>query len=245
MINSSASQSHDRFATTRWSMVMQLGDRNSPEARDALGDLAQRYWYPVYAFVRRRGQSPPTAEQVTRDLLRRLLNDNDGKRQTGSGHYRSYLLDRVHSLLDDHWTVSASEQDVHDVEFRAPPDLERRFLCDHIAPSSPEQAFQRSFALVVLQRTLRRLRDEAAQTGRADMCRALEPFLARDPASADYERIAMQLRTRKVTLILALKRLRQRLRELAALELSDTVSSADALAGEQDALLSILGEITS
>jgi len=244
MMSSHASQSHDRFATTRWSMVMQLVDKDSPLARDALGDLAQRYWYPVYAFVRRRGHAPPMAEQVTRDLLRRLVNDSDGTQQIGSGHYRSYLLGRVHALLDDNWTVGPTEQDVPDIEFAAPPDLERRFLRDHIAPSSPEQAFQRSFALVVLQRTLRRLRDEAAETGRADMCRALEPFLARDPASADYERIAAQLRTRKVTLILALKRLRQRLRELAALELSDTVSSADALASEQDALLSILGEMT-
>jgi RNA polymerase sigma-70 factor (ECF subfamily) len=219
-----------------WSQGFAIG-------RDAPGDLAQRYWYPVYAFVRRRGQPPQIAEQVTRDLLRRLVNDNT--QQIGSGHYRNYLLGRVHALLDDNWTVSPSERDVPGIEFPAPPDLERRFLRDHIAPSSPEQAFQRSFALVVLQRTLRRLRDEAAETGRADMCRALEPFLARDPASADYERIAVQLRTRKVTLILALKRLRQRLRELAALELSDTVSSADALASEQDALLSILDEITS
>jgi RNA polymerase sigma-70 factor (ECF subfamily) len=224
-------------------MVMQLVDKDSPSARDALGDLAQRYWYPVYAFVRRRGQPAPMAEQVTRDLLRRLVNDNDGTQQVGSGHYRRYLLDRVRALLDNR-TASPSERD-DPGKFPAPPDLERRFLRDHVAPSSPEQAFQRSFALVVLQRSLRRVRDEAEETGRADMCRALEPFLARDPAFADYERIAIQLRTRKVTLVLALKRLRQRLRELAALELSDTVSSADALASEQDALLSILGEITS
>jgi hypothetical protein len=74
------------------------------------------------------------------------------------------------------------------------------------------------------------------------MCRALEPFLSRDPANADYERIAIQLRSRKVTLILGLKRLRQRLRELAAQELSDTVIGPADLANEQDALLAILGE---
>jgi RNA polymerase sigma-70 factor (ECF subfamily) len=134
--------------------------------------------------------------------------------------------------------IGAADQDLP-----APVDIERRYQRDHAEPSTPEQAFQRSFALVVLQRTLRRLRNEAAQSGRQDMCRALEPFLARDPAAHDYERIAVQLRSRKVTLILGLKRLRQRLRELAALELSDTVVSADDLASEQDALLSILGEL--
>jgi RNA polymerase sigma-70 factor (ECF subfamily) len=226
-------------------MVMQLVDKDSPLARDALGDLAQRYWYPVYAFVRRCGQPAPVAEQVARDLLRRLVNENDGTQPIASRHHRSFLLDRVHALLDRNWTVGTSEREVPGTDFPAPPDLEQRFLRDHIMPSSPEQAFQRSFALVVLDRTLRRLRREAAETGHADMCRALEPFLARDPASADYERIARQLHARKVTLILALKRLRQRLRELAALELSDTVSSADDLAGEQEALLSILGELTT
>jgi RNA polymerase sigma-70 factor (ECF subfamily) len=223
---------------------MQLADKDSAEARDALGDLAQRYSYPVYAFVRRCGQSPSQAARVTHDLLQRLVDDDAGSQQIASRHYRSYLLDRVHALLNRDWVATAGSGTTG-AEFVAPADLERRYQRDHVAPSSPEQAFQRSFALVVLQRTLRRLRDEAAETGRADMCRAFEPFLARDPASADYERIAAQLRTRKVTLILALKRLRQRLRELAALELSDTVSSADALASEQDALLSILGEITS
>ena len=214
-MNSNASRSQDRFATTRWSMVMQLGEEHPAQARDALGDLAQRYWYPVYALVRRRGHAPAQAGQITANLLRRLVNDDAGSPQIAAP------------------------------ELAAPDDLERRYLRDHVVPSSPDEAFQRSFALVVLQRTLRRLREEAAQSGRADLCRALEPFLARDPAAADYDRIAFQLRSRKVTLILALKRLRQRLRELAAQELSDTVVSPADLASEQDALLAILEEVAA
>jgi RNA polymerase sigma-70 factor (ECF subfamily) len=242
MMSSQASQSPDRFATTRWSMVMQLADKDAALARDALGDLAQRYWYPVYAYVRRSGHPPAAAAEVARHLLQRLVRDNaSGQAPIASRHYRSYLLERVRSLLDGDWTSVVAEDPAR-ADFAAPGDLEARFQRDHIAKSSPEQAFQRAFAMVVLQRTLQRLRSEAAQSGRTDLCRALEPYLARDPADADFERLALQLRARKVTLILGLKRLRQRLRELAAQELADTVSNADDLASEQDALLAILEE---
>jgi RNA polymerase sigma-70 factor (ECF subfamily) len=240
---SQASHSHDRFATTRWSMVMQFADTDAPLALNALGELIQRYWYPVYAYVRRCDHAPATAERITRALLLRLLHDSGPAQQaTASPHYRRFLLDRIRTFLGADWQQECSG-DSGSIELVAPIDLEKRYLHDHPAASSPEQAFQRSFALVVLQRTLKRLRSEAADTGHAAMCRALEPFLANDPSSIDYERIAHQLGTRRMTLILALKRLRQRLRELAAQELSDTVSSAENLASEQDALVAILGEL--
>jgi RNA polymerase sigma-70 factor (ECF subfamily) len=244
MMTSQASQAPDRFATTRWSMVMQLADKDSALARDALGDLAQRYWYPVYAYVRQSGQPPATAADVTRHMLQRIVRDSaSGHAPNASRHYRNYLLERVRSLLDGDWTTIIGEEIPASAEFAAPDDLENRYQHDHAAKNSPEQAFQRSFALVVLRRTLQRLRDEAARSGRADMCRALEPYLVRDPASTDFDRLAVQLRTRKVALILGLKRLRHRLRELAAQELADTVSSAEDLESEQDALLAILDEV--
>ena len=241
MMISQASQSHDRFATTRWSMVMQPDAADSSEARDALGDLAQRYWYPVYSYVRRSGHAPELAETITHALLRRLVAESAAMQQPiASRQYRHYLLDRVRAFLDDDWHASMAPPAA---ELAPPLDLEKRFQRDHTSPSSPEQAFQRSFALAVLQRTVRRLREEARQAGRSDLCRALEPYLARDPAACDYARIAAQLRTHKVTLILALKRLRQRLRELCAQELADTVSSADDLAAEQNAMLAVLDEM--
>jgi RNA polymerase sigma-70 factor (ECF subfamily) len=236
---SHASQSFDRFATTRWSMVLQLGDHDVAEARGALGDLVQRYWYPVYAYVRCRGQPARAAEEITRGVLQQLIDDG-GRAAAASTprQYRSFLLERVRAIADALPTTAAADGST----LVAPPDLEQRFQTDHRAGATAEDTFQRSYALVVLRRALTRLRSEAAQGGRADMCRALEAFLSRDPTATDYERIAAQLQVRKITLILALKRLRQRLRELAAQELGDTVSSADDLGAEQEALLAVLGD---
>lgn len=242
IMNSQAS--HDRFATTRWSMVMRIAEQDTEQARDALGDLARRYAYPVYAFLRRSGQAPALAERTAHAMLQRLVLEDTGAQQPiASRQYRNHLLERISAYLADGDAMTSSPAERADS--LVPANLERRYERDHAVPSTAEQAFQRSFAMVVIERTLRRLRDEAAQTGHADMCRALEPYLVRDPAALDYDRLALQLRSRKVTLIVALKRLRQRLQELATLELSDTVSSADDLAKEQDALLAILAETMS
>src|SRR5215472_604724 len=94
--------SHDRFATTRWSMVMRLADQDSTQARDALGDLAQRYWYPVYAFVRCHGQAPAVAERTARAMLHRLVfEDTGGQQPIASRQYRNHLLERIRSYLAD------------------------------------------------------------------------------------------------------------------------------------------------
>jgi RNA polymerase sigma-70 factor (ECF subfamily) len=225
----------DRFATTRWSVVMRHADAPSGNARDALGELARRYWYPVYVYMRRCGHAPPAAEQLARQFLPHLLADSPDS--GAPGPYRGYLLSRLHAFLaaDAHGPIDES--------LPVPADLETRYQQDQLGQLSPEQSFQRAFALQVLNRTLRRLRGEASQTGHGDMYESLEPFLARDAAPGEYEFIATRLKCRPLTVVVALKRLRQRFRELAAEELVDTVSSADDLVAEQNALLAVLGGI--
>lgn len=218
-------------------MVMRHAATESPSARAALGELAERYWYPVYIYVRRCGHAPEPAVNITRRFLRQLLREvNDTGVQPSQGHYRSYLLARLHTFL----AAGPTEKGDPVTEPEMPVDLEARYQRDHLDQLSPEQSYQRAFALQILHRTLRRLTDEARQTGHLEMFELLEQFLARDPAAGEYESIAARLRVRPLTLVMALKRMRQRFRELAAEELVDTVATAEDLAGEQDALLSVL-----
>ena len=218
-------------------MVMRHAPTESNSARDALGELAGRYWYPVYIYMRRCGHAPEAAGNIARRFLQHLLRDVDERNaQPSQGHYRSYLLSRLHTFL------AAGSMDESDpaAQPEMPTDLEARYQRDRLDQLSPEQSYQRAFALQILHRTLRRLTDEARQTGHLPMFEQLEQFLARDPAPGEYESIATRLRVRPLTLVMALKRMRQRFRELAAEELVDTVATAEDLAGEQDALLSVL-----
>ena len=223
---------------------MQFADAEteSPAARDALGELAQRYWYPAYAYIRRAGKDPAEAQHLTGQVLRRLVADAPRASQT---HYRQFLLTELGAYIRGE---AAQDSITAPSRTRADPavlgSLEARYQRDHVDNSTPEQVFQRSFALVVLQRAIKRLRGEAAQTGHTEMYRALEPFLAHEPTAAQTELLVARLKLRQMTVILALKRLRQRLRELAADELADTVSTADHLTSEQDALLAVLGELS-
>ena len=242
-MNSQASRSHDRFATTRWSMVVQFAAVESPDAHRALVELSQRYWYPVYAYVRRCGHAPGIAQDIALSFLQQLLRDNYQNRvQQALGLYRRFLLDRLHAFLARNWAETTHEEPAL-AELEPPSDLETRYQRDHADARSPDEVFLRGFALEVLHRAFRRLRSEARQTGHLDMYEGLQRYFARDPGPGEYEILARELGSRPLALVLALKRLRQRFRELAAEELTDIVSSADDLAAEQDTLLAILGEL--
>jgi len=225
------------FTRTRWSMVRQLQGTNA-DARNALTELAVRYWYPVYACVRRCGHPQEIAQDITQLFLQQVAADLRSSRSAPLGRFREWLLARLNAFLAGEWR----ELTVAECLPEAPPvaELEARSRCELGLDDSPEQAFRRSFALEVLSRGLKRLRAEARQTGHADMCEALEPFLTHEPLPGQYDELGRELAVRPLTLVVALKRLRQRFRELVRDELADTVASADELTAERQALLAAL-----
>jgi hypothetical protein len=249
----SASHSHNHFTTTRWSLVMQLDAQETGDARDAMVELCQRYWYPVYAYVRRCGHAPAIAQDITRSFLQHLLRhfreSVDPKTQ---GQFRRYLIGRLDAFLADDWHAAIKPdvikldaiKDEATIELATPPpDLEPRYQRDNADASSPEQAYQRSFALEVIGRAFSRLYSEAHKSGHLDMYAALKPFLGSDPPPGVYEELARKLHSRPLALVVALKRLRQRFRELVGAELADTVTSAPDLAAEQQTLHAVLREL--
>jgi RNA polymerase sigma-70 factor (ECF subfamily) len=119
-------------------------------------------------------------------------------------------------------------------------ELELRYQQDIAPGASPEDAYRRSFALEVLSRAFARLRDEACETDHLDMYDALEPFMALDPTPGQQESLASRLHSRPLALIVALKRLRQRFRELVDAELADLVASPAEMLAEQHALHAVL-----
>lgn len=230
----------DDFTRTRWSMVYHLQEEHGDDARDALTELAVRYWYPVYAYVRRCGHSPDIAQDIAQAFLNQVADEMRAGRGRFTGRFREWLLVRLNHFLAGEWRELTEDGQVSG----APPlaELEARSRGEHTGDESPELAYRRSFATEVLLRGLRRLRMEASEAGHTAMCEALEPFLTHDPAAGQYDELARAQGMRPLVLVMALKRLRQRYRELVRQELADTVASAADLAAEQQALLAILGE---
>lgn len=223
-------------------MVTQFAATETTSARDALGELVQRYRYPIYIYIRRCGHPPTSAGQIAGQFLQQLLRELSQNKALPSGHLRSHLLRRLHAFLASGQRETGDVADPRE-SLPMPPDLEVRYQKEHRDTLSPDQTYQRGFALQVLRRTLWRLRGEARETGHLDMYEALEPFLAKEPGPGEYELTASRLHSRPLTLVVALKRLRQRFHELTADELTDTVTCAADLASEQDALFQVLSEL--
>jgi len=236
------SHSRQKFEHTQWSLAMRIDAPQAIDARDALVKLCLRYWYPVYAYLRRFGHEPAIAQEITRNFLQHLFRHfHDGGTALAQGRFRQYLLAQLRAFLVADTQESPTGEVIAEL-LEPPPDLELRNQHDNAGAQSPEQAYQQSFALELLARASARLREEAGHTGRLDMYDALEPFLAADPSPAETEELARRLRARSVTIAVALRRLRQRFREMIDTELADTVASADELQAEQQALYAILRE---
>lgn len=224
---------------TRWSMVRQLQATGAADAREALAALAVRYWYPVYAYVRRSGHPPEIAQDIVQRFFEQLGAEARGGSDPPTGRFREWLLARLNAFLAADWRIADTATEPLSA---VPPlgELEGRHHAETAADASPEQAYQRSYALEVLARGFKALQAEACETGRIDMYEALEPYLARDPLPGQYEEIAGRLHLRPLVLVLALKRLRQRFRELVHQELVDTTTSPAETEAEQQRLYAAL-----
>lgn len=226
------------FAATRWSLVAAAGGAASA----SLTELCVRYWYPVFAYARRCGHPPEVAQAITQAFFHHLVGERlrtvaaDPPRR-----FREWLLAELARFVAHEWKGQAVPRPATELLAPLPAALlEQRHQAEGLAPASAEAGFRRSFALEVLSRALNRLRREARQAGREAMFDRLEPYLTVEPGPGDYTAIAEALSTRPLSLVVALKRLRQRFRELADEELAETVADAEDFAAERTALLGAL-----
>ena len=230
------------FATTHWSLVANANDDDEALARASLGALCLRYWYPVYSYLRRSGHAPEAAHALARDFFRWLVRA-EGVRASAShyGRFRLFLLAELHRFL----AAGSAHDDADDPV--PPPGLDRieaRHKAEPLGIEAPECALRRGFAVEILAAAHARLRREATQAGRSDMYEALERFLGAEPHPGDFDAIAKSLGMRPLSISLAVKRLRQRFRELVDRELRETLATPGDLEEERQALLQVLGDST-
>jgi RNA polymerase sigma factor (sigma-70 family) len=215
------------FVTTRWSVVVTAGGRDTTRADEALAKLCQTYWYPLYAYVRRRGHSPEDAQDLTQAFFARLLERNwvaAADRQ--KGRFRSFLLSALNHFLADEWDKARAQKRGGG---RTPVPLkfdtaETRYGHEPVDNVTPEQSYERRWALTLLDEVLKRLQTEYEQEGRAELFAELNPCLIGDRTSQPYAELAVKLGVTEGAVKSAVHRLRQRYRQLLRDEIAQTVA---------------------
>jgi RNA polymerase sigma-70 factor (ECF subfamily) len=228
-VNSGSARS-DRFRTTHWSVVLAAGQGPSPDGRDALASLCQMYWYPVYAYIRRRGHSPDDAQDVAQAFFARLLEKNiAGKADRNRGKFRSFLLASLRHFLANEWRRARAQVRGHGRVVLS-LDLatgEDRYALEPAHELTPEKIYERRWALTLLDQTVAKLRDEFATRGKLEQFEHLKAYLGGDPSTAPYAQIASELGTTEGAVKVAVHRLRQRCRELLRAAIAETVSGQE------------------
>src|SRR5215207_9257616 len=165
---SSPGQGH--FATTRWSIVLAAGARQSPVGSQALATLCESYWYPLYAYVRRRGLDAHEAQDLTQDFFAHLLDSEAvGVASPERGRFRSFLLASLQNFLANHWRKENAQKRGGG---KAPLSLD--LAADEL---TPEKIYERRWAMTLLQQVLECLAAEYAADGKSALFEHLKPYL--------------------------------------------------------------------
>ncbi|MCI0540861.1 MAG: hypothetical protein L0Z50_37145 [Verrucomicrobiales bacterium] len=143
-----------QFRTTEWSVILAAKDGDLPAADAALQRLCRVYWYPLYAYVRRRGHLPEDAEDLTQDFFKRLLERNGlASVHPEKGRFRSFLLASMNNFLANEWDRVKAEKRGGKVSFVSLNDEspETRYVREEVPDLSAERSFQRRWAIALLQ----------------------------------------------------------------------------------------------
>jgi DNA-directed RNA polymerase specialized sigma24 family protein len=233
-----------RFPTTSWTIVSAAG-RHSSGSAEALNQLCASYWFPVYAFIRKRGYAREAAEDLSQEFFARILEHGalSGARRE-RGKFRSFLLASVTNFLANEWDRSQAQKrgggcPALSLDFQAG---ETRYHIEPCHELTPEALFERQWALAVLDLVLARLREEFSRKGQAAQFDRLQVFLTGDQDHGSYDRAARDLNLSDGAARTAVHRLRRQYAELVREEIQLIVGDPDEVEGEIRFLLAALGQ---
>jgi RNA polymerase sigma-70 factor (ECF subfamily) len=222
--------------------VLRAGGSSPGQAREALELLCRDYWYPLYAYVRRKGHGPEDSADLTQQFFAKLLaNDFAQGLSPEGGRFRSFLLTALARFLVNEWQKGQRQKRGGDTFTDSLDALiaergEAGYVGEAAHSETPERLFQRAWAETLLARVLDRLAAEC--TTRADVrFDVLRPFLAAGDAPPALADAAVQLGLTLTAFKSLLHRFRQRYRELLLDEVGQTVGTSSDVAEELRGLL--------
>lgn len=233
------------FVTTHWTVVVAAGRSDTAQAHAALEKLCQSYWFPLYAYVRRRGHSVEDAQDLTQEFFARVLEHQWlARADHAKGRFRTFLLTAMERFLANEWDKArrlkrgggracvSLQLDTAETRYGVEPTDDR----------TPEQAFEYRWALTLLEGVMERLEAEFCAEGQAELFAALKPCLVGDCAAQPYVELAAALGMNEGAVKVAVHRLRQRYRELLRAEIANTVASSADVDAEMRHLFNVLAK---
>ncbi len=231
------------FETTHWSLVLAAGSAGADleRANRALGALCRAYWYPLYAFVRRRGYGPADAEDLIQGFFAGLIEKEMVRAaDPDRGRFRSFLLGALNHFLGHDRERRQAQKRGGQITFVALDgvDPEARYALEPVDTIGPEAHFHRVWAREVNQRALLGLAREMTQVGKGDQFEALKPALSGE--LPDRSAVAARNGLSEGALKVAVYRMRKRYREFLRAEIAETVGDASEVDAEMRALVDAL-----
>ena len=219
-----------QFASTRWTYVLAAADPEHPGAQEALATLCRTYWPPLYSYVRRRGHSPADAEDLTQGFFARLLRlDSLAQVRRERGRFRAFLLAALKNhLADERDRERAAKRGAGLVVPIDAGEAETRYQREPSDPAAtPDQAFDRAWALALLDRVTARLQQDYAEAGQGELFKALGFSLTGSRSEVPYAELAARLGMNEPAVRVAVHRLRARYRQLLRDEIARTVPAPE------------------
>lgn len=231
------------FATTHWSVVLSAGRGDTPQAQAALGRLCQTYWYPLYAYARRRGHSVEDAQDSTQEFFRRLLAKNwVGDADPAKGRFRTFLVTAMNRFLANEWDRVHARRRGTGIP-SVPLDTgvaESRYCADTKSALAPDRFYDRQWAITLLERALGRLEAEQERAGKSAEFEVLRSALTAERGDIPYATMATRLGLSEPATRMSVHRLRKRFREVFSEEIAQTVADPAEVDAETRHLLAAL-----
>ena len=231
------------FCTTRWTIVLQAGDSDSPARQAALGELLEAYWYPLYGFIRRQGYDASVAEDLMQGFMTRLL-EKDSLRNVreGQGRFRSFLLVCLRNYLASESERARAQKrggnaKVFSLDFQA---ADARYQNEPSHGVTADRLFERNWALDVIEQSYGRLQADWLAAGKSRQFAVLSKYLIDSGGAPPYACAAAELGASEGAVKTAVHRLRAQFREILCGQVAGTLGNDDLMEDEIHRLFAAL-----
>lgn len=233
------------FQTTRWTLILQATNSvNNDDQQAALAELVELNWFPLYTFLRRSGKKAHEAEDLIQGFFVRLIEKKTLEHLAGPqrGRFRNFLLVCLKNYMAGERQKSQAQRrgggkQQLPLDFQA---ADRRYQTEPFHELTPETAFNRSWALDVIDRGLESVRQAWEAAGKSDRFEILKVYLSASHEPPSYRSISESMDVSEGAIRVMVHRLRADFRQAICHIVADTLESGDLLEDEINQLFSAL-----